>query len=72
MGIEYSDNTMHLDCDHCNRKPEIYFGSWREALDDAKRDGWEVYKDKAGTLGDAWCHKCPDCVKDIIKKRIIP
>ena len=58
MSIEYHDNTMHLDCDHCNRKPEIYFGSWREALESAKKDGFVVYQDSPGM----WRHKCPDCV----------
>ena len=59
MTIEYADNTMHVKCDHCGRKPETYFGEWKEAWAEAKADGWQAYKDET----DAWCHKCLECVE---------
>lgn len=30
---------------------------FRSFIDEAKADGWKVYKD-----GDNWAHKCPSCV----------
>lgn len=58
MSIEYKNNTMHVQCDFCNRKPEIYFGEWGVAWDEAKKDGWRVKKDDPTA---SWVHACPDC-----------
>ena len=57
MSITHRDNTMRITCDSCARKPEIYFGDWKEAWTEAKKDGWTCFKDTT----DAWCHKCPQC-----------
>ncbi len=59
MGIKHHDNTMHIECDTCSRKPEIYFGGWKEAWAEAKKDGWRAFKDRIGN----WCHRCPGCSK---------
>lgn len=57
MGITYRDNKMHVSCDECSRKEEIYFGEWQTAWAEARADGWRSWKDKTG----AWCHRCPTC-----------
>lgn len=59
MSIQHRDNCMHLECDECDRKEEIYFGTWAEAWADAKADGWRAWRDKTNT----WCHSCPECVR---------
>ena len=61
MSIEYDRHTceMQVECDHCERDPEIYDGDdWDEALAYAKLDGWRTFRDKNGD----WVVKCPACV----------
>jgi hypothetical protein len=59
--IESSSSKVTFQCDECNRPPETYLGDFMKALGSAKADGWRCFKDSTGT----WCHKCPDCAKEL-------
>lgn len=48
-----------IECDTCGQVQYLDF-DWqhlREAVAEAKRSGWKIYKDEDGE----WCHQCQDC-----------
>jgi hypothetical protein len=48
-----------IECDTCGKTQYLDFDweSFREAVAEAKENGWRSYKDEDGE----WRHKCPEC-----------
>lgn len=69
--IEYDDDssTMDIYCDGRDGEkcPEdelaTYYGTWQECIDQAKEDGWVVFKDEDT---QEWVHRCPACKRQPI------
>jgi hypothetical protein len=47
---------MELTCDVCC-ETDYLIGTWQECLDEAKSQGWKVFKNSS----DEWEHRCREC-----------
>ena len=56
MTVHYPHGKIALSCDGCPETYEATATEFREALDEAKAEGWRAYK-----VGNDWEHLCPDC-----------
>lgn len=45
---------MEVECDQCGEE-SVYFGEYMDCIDDAKEDGWVIYKE-----GRTWIHLCSE------------
>ena len=56
--VEYDNDfdQMELTCDGCGDS-ESFDGSWQECIDEAKENGWRIFKS-----GGDWHHYCSLCV----------
>lgn len=62
MSVDYHDWLMELTCDNCGEDHSVNGDTWREALDCAKEDGWQVSKNE---VSDEWVHFCSkECKKE--------
>ena len=55
--LEKHSLTYEMSCDFCNEQMDTEEDDFRLALDNAKADGWKIFKEDG-----EWYHKCPDCV----------
>jgi hypothetical protein len=57
MSSEINGQNVLFVCDVCDADREIA-GTFREAWEYLKEDGWRCFQDEFGT----WQHRCPECV----------
>lgn len=56
MSSETKGQLVTFTCDNCGNEFSIA-GSWRDAWEAAKEEGWRCFKDD----DDEWTHLCEEC-----------